>query len=120
MKSGAEMPRSAPAESKSEMMPVVRRGDFMHLEIVGGDYYGYVEDRFGRELVDVAISRRARWIPALSILAEESLSTTVVHEKSSVKVLTHLSERTQQGQSSMPGTWKCVQVRKKATVGRQR
>ena len=32
----------------------------MHLEIVGGDYYGYVEDRFGRELVDAAIRLTSR------------------------------------------------------------
>lgn len=89
MKSGTEIPQLTPEESKSEMRPAVRRGDFMHLEIVGGDYYGYVEDRFGRELVDVVISRRARWIPALSIIAEESLSTTVEHEQSTVKVLLH-------------------------------
>jgi hypothetical protein len=103
MRKGAEIPPSATSECESEKLPVVRRGDFMHLEIVGGDYYGYVADRFGRELVDVAISRRARWTPELSIIAEESLSTTVVHEKSRVKVSIHFARANTAG--TVFSTW---------------
>lgn len=89
-----ENPESGPhlsPEKEPVVFPAVSRGDFMNLELIGGDFYGFVDDRYGRELVDVAIDRQAHWNPSRSIIENDTLNTSVLHDNGRSRVLIHFS-----------------------------
>lgn len=59
----------------------------MNLQIIGGEYHGFVEDRLGKELVNEVVSRRAYWSPEQSALVEDTLKTSIITNESHQDVL---------------------------------
>jgi hypothetical protein len=69
----------------------------MDLELVGGDYFGLVEDRLGRKFVDLVVSRRAAWNEQRLRFVRETLTTSSDPESSDRTILASYEAATSAG-----------------------